>query len=94
MSGKKGSTKSGQQLVHVTPKENRLLPTIHRSWNERMVKSSYLEELDVSLNVFIVKFALFNELELFEDFALDHGDAVLFDHLCFFHFLDQVLQPM
>ena len=55
-----------------------------------MVKSSYLEELDVSLNVFIVKFALFNELELFEDFALDHGNTVLLDHLRFNDLFDQV----
>ena len=52
----------------------------------------YLEELDVCLNVLVVDFALFDALELFKDFALDHGDAVLLDHLRVFYFLNQILE--
>ena len=45
-----------------------------------------------NLDVLIVELLLFDELELFDGLALDHGDAILLPNLAILRFLDHVLK--
>lgn len=44
------------------------------------------------LDVLIVKLLLFDELELFDGLALDHGNAVFLHNLAILRFLNHVLK--
>ena len=45
-----------------------------------------------NLDVLIVELLLFDELELFDGLALDHGDAIFLHNLAILRFLDHVLK--
>ena len=45
-----------------------------------------------NLDVLIVELLLFDEPELFDGLALDHGDAILLPNLAILRFLDHVLK--